>query len=173
MSIFDSLFSSVADEVGSLVGGNQIGSFGDIVFEVSSFGPYVKTITDYSRDAKAQLATHNVIGQKPVVEFLGPDIDSIKFKMIFSIAAGITNPEDEVNKLREMMQTGEAAYLILNGKPMSDYKFIIESISETVKAFNGNGKIISASVDISAKEYVEDLPVIANAANGTEGNNNG
>lgn len=114
----------------------------------------------------------NVIGQKPVVEFLGPDLDSVKFKMIFSIAAGIADPEDEINKLREMMQTGEAAYLILNGKPMSDYKFIIESISETVKAFNGNGKIISASVDVSAKEYVEDLPVIANAANGTEENSN-
>lgn len=161
MSIFDNLIASLANSAAdSFSQYNSIGSFGDIVFEVSSIGPYVKTISDYSRDAQARLTSHDIIGKKPVIEFIGPGLDTIKFKMVFNTSAGIADPSAEVEKIRNMMQTGQAAYLILNGKPVSQYKFIIESVSETAKAFNGRGKVIIASVDISAKEYIEAMPVV-------------
>lgn len=150
--------------------GREIGSFGDIVFEVSSLK--VKTLDGYSRDTTVRLASHDVIGKKPVIEYIGPGTDSIKFTMKFNKFWGV-NPEEEVESVRQMAQTGQAAYLIIGGKPLSDYKFIIESVSETIKAWDKSGNVINAQIDITAKEYPENIPATMNDTTNEEGADSG
>ena len=48
----------------------SIGSLGNVVFEVSS--EKVKTLRDMQRQGSARFATHEIIGKKPLREFLGP-----------------------------------------------------------------------------------------------------
>lgn len=148
----------------------EIGSFGDIIFESST--RRVRTLDGYTRDTTARLASHDIIGKKPVIEFIGPGTDSIKFTMKFNSMWGV-DPEEEVEAVRQMAQTGQAAYLIIGGKPVSEYKLVIESISETIKAWNGFGKVISSQVDITAKEYPENVPATSNKETAEGGSDTG
>lgn len=130
----------------------QIGSFGSIVFEVSD--DYIRTFDDYSRKASARLAVHDIIGQKPAVEFLGPGLGELSFTVSLYAFYGV-NPKDEADALRDMCESGETAYFIVNGAPVSENKWVIESVAENTKRYDGKGNIIVSTVSLTLKEYVE------------------
>ena len=67
-------------------------ALGNIVFEVSS--RKVRTFRDLKRTHKARFATHNLIGNKPMLEYIGPDVAEITFTMQLSASLGI-NPTAE------------------------------------------------------------------------------
>ena len=50
----------------------QVGSMGDIPFVVS-YGK-IRTFSDYGRSVSGRWTKHDLIGRKPVLEFLGPDV---------------------------------------------------------------------------------------------------
>lgn len=133
-----------------------IGSLGDVPFVVAS--GLVRTFRDYSRDGNGRWAKHDLIGQKPVLEFLGKDIEKISFKMVFRADQGI-NPEKEAQKLRKMRDNGEIMVLILADKPVGDNSWVIESIGENVTFWDAFGNIQAMSVDVSLQEYVERLVI--------------
>lgn len=133
-----------------------VGSLGDIPFIVAR--GLVRTFSDYSREGSARWAKHDLIGQKPVLEFLGKDIEKISFKMLLRADHGI-NPEKEVRKLRKMRDNGEVMILILADKPVGDNSWVIESLGENVTYWDGFGHILSVSIDVSLQEYVERLVV--------------
>lgn len=129
----------------------QVGTIGDIVFEVSN--EIVRTFYDYKRKTAARLTTHDIIGQKPVTEFLGPGIDSISFSMKLTAFKGV-NPKTEAEKIRQMIETGEVVNLVLGGSPVSKNKWIIESMDESANYYDGKGNIISSDINITIREYV-------------------
>ena len=130
--------------------GGSLGSFGDVVFEASS--KTVRTIDNLSRNTKARLAKHDIIGKKPVMEFLGPDGDEISFDMHLSIYLGI-NPAEEADKLRKMCEKGKAAELILGNRPIGDGLWVIESVSESDDAIDNLGNVLVSTVKVNLKEY--------------------
>lgn len=130
----------------------QVGSLGEIIFTVSE--REIKTIRDYSRKTASRLTTHDIIGQKPITEFLGPGIESVSFTIKLSAFAGI-NPKQEAEKLRQMTQEGEVVNFILGGYPVGENKWIIESVEETANYFDGHGNIVSSDVNLTLHEYVE------------------
>ncbi|TGV23874.1 hypothetical protein EN829_044785, partial [Mesorhizobium sp. M00.F.Ca.ET.186.01.1.1] len=71
----------------------QIGSFGSLIFEVTH--EKVRTFDELTRSATARWSKHERFGQKPRSEFLGPDLDSISFKMRFDAQYGV-NPKSEM-----------------------------------------------------------------------------
>ena len=129
-----------------------VGSFGDIPFIVAR--GYVRTFNDYGRESSGRWAKHDVIGDKPVLEFLGPDVEKISFKMLFRADHGI-DPEKEATKLREMRDKGKTAILMLAGSPVGENPWIIESIGEAVGFWDAFGNAISLTVDVSLTEYPE------------------
>lgn len=131
-----------------------IGSLGEIVFEVTD--KRVFTFADLKRDTKMRYAAHEVIGQKPVAEFIGPDLEQITFKIYLSAALGI-NPEREMKKIRDKRDAGEALSLILGEKVIGDNKWVIESIGESYLAVDQMGNIWVHSAEITLKEYVEQV----------------
>ena len=144
-----------------------IGTFGNVVFETSN--DLVRTFKDMTRDTNVRLASHDIIGKKPVIEWIGPGTDTIKFSMQFNSILGV-EPKDEEKKLRDMAQTGKVAHIIVGGEPISDYKFIIESISSSGRIYDRDGILIKSMVDITVKEYPENVTVTQKG--GTNGNTN-
>lgn len=144
-----------------------IGTFGNVVFETSN--DLVRTFKDMTRDTNVRLASHDIIGKKPVIEWIGPGTDTIKFSMQFNSILGV-EPKDEEKKLRDMAQTGKVAHIIVGGEPVSDYKFIIESISSSGRIYDRDGNLIKSMVDITVKEYPENVTVTQKGE--TNGNTN-
>lgn len=144
-----------------------IGTFGNVIFETSN--DLVRTFKDMTRDTNVRLASHDIIGKKPVIEWIGPGTDTIKFSMQFNSILGV-EPKDEEKKLRDMAQTGKVAHIIVGGEPVSDYKFIIESISSSGRIYDRDGNLIKSMVDITVKEYPENVTVTQKG--GTNGNTN-
>lgn len=130
----------------------EIGSLGPVVFRVSSV--YVKTISDYARKSSARIATHEVIGQKPLSEFLGPGIDSISFGIKLSAFRGV-NPKEEADKLRQLCLRGEAVDFVMSGSPVTHNRWLIESVDEDGNYYDAWGNIISSDVKLTLREYAE------------------
>lgn len=128
-----------------------IGSLGPIIFEVSS--RKVRTFRDLKRTTKARYASHDVIGQKPIVEYIGPDGEEITFVMQFSVALGI-DPATETEKLRTLCESGESMYFVLCNQAVGQNRWVIEEVGESYEAVDNSGRVILSQVEITLKEYV-------------------
>ena len=128
----------------------QVGSMGDIPFVVS-YGK-IRTFSDYGRSGSGRWVKHDLIGRKPVMEFLGPDVEIVSMKIQLRTDHGI-NPESELGRLRKMRDTGAVFPFILGGAPVSDNYWLLEDIGENVSYWRAGGKILSVSVDITLTEY--------------------
>lgn len=128
----------------------QVGSMGDIPFVVT-YGK-IRTFSDYGRSGSGRWAKHDLIGRKPVMEFLGPDVEKVSMKIQLRTDHGI-NPESELGRLRKMRDTGAVFPFILGGAPVSDNYWLLEDIGENVSCWRAGGKILSVSVDITLTEY--------------------
>lgn len=149
MSIWSSLMSALAvyNSMGSL------GALGDISFHVSSWND-IHTIEDLQRNAKNRTVTHAIIGKKPFTEYLGPDLQTISFKIKLNAQWGV-NPVLEVEKLVGYCEEGTVLTFTLGGKKFGKNKWMITSVGEAVKYYDNRGAILSSEVDISLQEYVE------------------
>lgn len=128
-----------------------VGFLGDIPFVVSR--NYLRTFDDYGRSSAGRWAKHDIIGNKPVLEFLGPDVEKISFKMQLRSDHGIS-PHEELNNLRKLRDKGKAMTLVLGNKVVGKDYWVIESIDETVNFWSRSGQILSAEVSITLQEYV-------------------
>lgn len=128
----------------------QVGSMGDIPFVVT-YGK-IRTFSDYGRSGSGRWAKHDLIGRKPVMEFLGPDVEKVSMKIQLRTDHGI-NPESELGRLRKKRDTGAVFPFILGGAPVSDNYWLLEDIGENVSYWRAGGKILSVSVDITLTEY--------------------
>lgn len=128
----------------------QVGSMGDIPFVVT-YGK-IRTFSDYGRSGSGRWAKHDLIGRKPVMEFLGADVEKVSMKIQLRTDHGI-NPESELGRLRKMRDTGAVFPFILGGAPVSDNYWLLEDIGENVSYWRAGGKILSVSVDITLTEY--------------------
>jgi len=128
-----------------------IGSFGDIIFEVSA--DKIRTFDGFSRESSDRWTNHEVIDQKPLSEFIGPGLDKVSFSMRFDAQHGI-NPRMEMEKLIEMSRTGEVAALIIGGKPLGVDKWKITGLSQRWNTVDNQGNLLAAVLDVTLEEYV-------------------
>lgn len=131
-----------------------LGALGDIVFQVSS--REVITFSGMKRTTKARYASHEINGQKPLLEYLGPDGEEISFTMKFSPSWGV-DPTEQAEKLRELCEKGEAMYLIIGNQTVGANQWIIESVGESLVSVDNMGRVIVSEVDVTLKEYVPDM----------------
>ena len=127
-----------------------VGSLGDLIFEVSNYK--VLTFKDFKREGGAKYATHEVIGQPPKLEFLHRELEKLSLEIDLVSSLGV-NPEDEIQKITDMCNDGEANYLIFGGQVYGDCQWIIESYSEDVKYFGADGETILSKVSLKLTEY--------------------
>jgi len=129
----------------------MIGYFGDIVFETSD--KRILNFTGLAIETAARFETHNLIGTKPKTEYVGPDLSAVSFIVNLNGNHGV-RPREEMERWRELAETGEPQTLALAGKPIGSYKWIVRSISETWDVILNGGELFSGKIEVSLEEYV-------------------
>lgn len=130
---------------------SKIGSFGEIVFEVSP--KKTLTFSEFQRSGSARWNEHEIIGLKPKSEFNGPGLEEISFTILLKAELGV-NPSKQLTKLRNMRDTGKVSSFVIGGKPISNNYWSIQQLSESHKVVDNKGNILVAEVSITLKEYV-------------------
>lgn len=129
----------------------QVGSFGEITFQVndSKILTYEKKVLNKT----ATFSSQNVLNSKPVLTFMGTDLDRITLSVKVDLMNGY-NPADVRAKLDKMMNSGKFAYLIMGDMPQANYPYVIEKYSMEEIAWDGKGNCILCVFDIDLVEYV-------------------
>ncbi|MFH5187102.1 phage tail protein [Paenibacillus sp. TAB 01] len=129
----------------------MIGAFGDVVFIATA--ETLRTFEDFSRKSSARWAKHEILLRKPKSQFLGPDLDTISFKMRFDVSYGV-KPRDEMEKLLVMNRNGEVADLTIGGKSLGEGLWAITSLEQSWDHIDTNGNVLIATASIELEEYM-------------------
>ena len=136
--------------------GSLIGLLGPCVFMVSD--QQVRTFSALSRTTSARHVDHDVINQKQVSEFVGPDLEDIEITMMFHGDLGIS-PEGEVEKLRAVALRGEPVILMLGNTYHG--RWTIREIPEEWLYMYSDGGCQVMSLTVTIKEFVDSVPTTA------------
>ncbi|KGE20694.1 phage tail protein [Paenibacillus wynnii] len=131
---------------------SKIGSLGTVVFVVSPEA--IRTFQDFSRSSASRFAKHDIIGQKPKTQWLGPGLDTITFTMWFDARYGL-NPRKELDKLSILERGGKAIPLVLGKKGLGTGLWIITGLGQAWTDIDNAGNVIRATVSVSLEEYVK------------------
>lgn len=131
----------------------MIGCFSDIVFEVSDEKIY--TFGNFKLNASARYNSHEIIGEKPVTEYVGPNLKSISLTINLNGNYGVS-PIDEMYKWIDLAETGEADYLVIGRDVMGDDKWVVKSVSETWDTFFNEGELFAGKIDVTFEEYIQE-----------------
>lgn len=127
----------------------MIGTLGDIVFEVKE--SKILTFKDLSRSNSGRYHEHNVIGKKPVLEYLGPGLDQVSFPIRLDVMHGVS-PNSMITAMKDYQHRGERLQLVIGGHFFGD--FIIEQVNETRERHDNKGNCMIATVNLTLKESV-------------------
>ena len=130
----------------------MIGSYGDIVFEVSS--ERVKTFRDFQIQRSAKYSEHAIHGRKALLEFTGLSPSSLSINIRLDAGLGL-NPKEELDMLHEVLNNHIAMPFILDGEPQGDHLWVLESIDEKHEIIDNHGTLIAAEISLKLKEYIE------------------
>ena len=127
----------------------MIGSYGKITFKVTE--KEIKIFNDFSISRKARYVAHERINNKPLLQFMGLDADSISFNI--QLVQGLTGDvSDDLKALQDMFKKAEVHPLFLGPKKLGS--FVIESMSEAYSMMDNFGNLEIVTINLSLKEYV-------------------
>lgn len=128
----------------------RIGSFGDIVFEISN--KKLLTFKDYSRRGTSRWNQHQIIGDKPKQEFEGPELEEITLTILLKAELGV-NPSKQLERIRKMRDSGKAAPLFLGSRSTSPNYWVITNLEENNQIIDKAGNILKAEATLTLTEY--------------------
>lgn len=127
-----------------------IGSWGNITFSVSR--QTVKTFDGLKWESGVKYSAHDRHLKEPLLEFTGPDTESMSFSMFFSVFLGV-NPIAEVSKLLKAMRRGEVHRLVVGPKAYGTSKWVITKVSSSLDKYDSKGNLLSSKVSVTMKSY--------------------
>lgn len=129
----------------------MIGTLGtDLVFETSD--NYVLTFSGMTRDLSGRWATHETPGVKPRAEFLGPGLQTVSLPITLSSNLGV-KPRQMLERVEQMVETGDTEYLILGYRPVGKNRFRVTASSETWDVIYNRGELARAKLTLTLEEY--------------------
>jgi hypothetical protein len=128
----------------------QIGTLGDIVFEVSD--RTVQTFENFMQATSGRWAVHEPLKSKPRPEFLGQSQGEIEFTMRISAQLG-KNPIEVKELVEKSVREGKRAPLMVGNRPISDGDWYIERCETTFIWTNNRGQTEFAEMVLTLKEY--------------------
>ena len=122
---------------------------GDIEFELITYFNGMNESQSYN------YAQHERINQKPVLQFLGLNLQEQDIKLNFH--ASFCTPEDEKKKKKNVANLGTPLKFI---KGNGDYVgvFVITEIASVTEQATNEGDLISVQVDLKLREYTGVIP---------------
>lgn len=122
---------------------------GDIKFELITYFNGLSETVSYN------YAQHERIENKPIIQFLGKNLQEENLKLNFH--RNFCTPEDELKKLVEVADLATPLKFIKgNGEYVGI--FVIEEIGKTTEQASPEGDLISVQIDIKLKEYTGPIP---------------
>lgn len=122
---------------------------GDIEFELITYFNGMNESQSYN------YAQHERINQKPVLQFLGLNLQEQDIKLNFH--ASFCTPEDEIKKLKDVANLGTPLKFIKgNGNYVG--VFVITEIASVTEQATNEGDLISVQVDLKLREYTGLIP---------------
>ena len=91
--------------------------------------------------------------------------------MNFNKLLGV-DPLNEIEEVAKMCREGQAEQLIINGKPFSEHKLLITSISAAMNTIDNRGNVLSASINVTLKEAPDIPKVVITPKQGDDTNAN-
>jgi len=132
-----------------------VGMIGNVVF--MSSGISVRTFENLTRKTTAKFAEHEVIGGKPVSEFVGVELDSFNFDIVLYSGLGV-EPLTEFENLKSICESGIPQRVFLHGKTVG--KFTIRDV-EGEEKYWVDGRPAVMGITLALKEFVETTPTQA------------
>ncbi|EAU5337138.1 phage tail protein [Salmonella enterica] len=122
-----------------------VGMYGSMPFVASSM--VVNTFANFKRSSKRRLARHEVIGLKPVLEDIGPDLDEVSFTMRLDTTLGVV-PLAALSLLRVMHSAQEVNPVVIGIQYFGN--FVISDIDEGWTYFGptGNPRVINVGIKL-------------------------
>ncbi|RPF48266.1 GpU protein [Hydrogenoanaerobacterium saccharovorans] len=127
-----------------------IGSWSNIVFSVSR--REIKTFDSLKWNFGAKYATHEVHLKDPILEFVGTDVETISFSMLFSAFLGV-NPMTEINKLHNAVRKGKVSRLIIGKKTFGKNKWVITKVENQLERYDNRGNLLAAKANVTMQAY--------------------
>lgn len=122
---------------------------GDIKFELITYFNGLQERNSYN------YAQHDRINNKPVLQFLGKNLQEQDLKLNFHRT--FCTPEDEIKKIKEVADKATPLKFIKgNGEYIG--VFVIEEIQSSTEQASSEGDLISIQMDIRIKEYTGKIP---------------
>ena len=117
---------------------------GDIEFELITY------LSGLNESNTFNYAQHERINNKPILQYLGQDLQEQDIKLNFH--ASFCVPEDELKKLKNVAKKGEPLKFIKgNGEYVG--VFVITEIVSATEQTSDEGDIIYIQVDLKLREY--------------------
>ncbi|MCM1245905.1 MAG: phage tail protein [Roseburia sp.] len=134
-----------------------VGKFGKyLTFEVcADSGDSAKCLTfeNFQREVTNQTTDHARILMKQKVQFNGPALSTMSFSVRFSSSLGV-NPRKMLKQVESCVRLGKVGYVVIGKEKIGKHKYLITSASESWDNIIKDGKLISANVDLTLKEYL-------------------
>lgn len=126
----------------------MIGTLGELPFVCSR--KKVLTFKELSRQHAARWAKHDIIGKKPLLEYVGPDLSSASLSIRLDVSLGVL-PAVAMLRLKKMLDNKQYKTLIIGGEYLGRY--VIKSVSEDRLHHTGKGVCIVAEVTVELEEW--------------------
>jgi phage protein U len=125
---------------------------GQIVFGLAARQGFL--MEELTETSKAKFVEHEILGSKPITEFVGFENDEATFSMNF-ITGHTTSPMVAIPLLKGFLSRAQAYPLIVAGRPVGSFlsQFVLTEVTSTYRYLNGAGLLMSASIEVSMKEY--------------------
>ena len=121
---------------------------GDIEFELITY------FSGLNESNTFNYAQHERINNKPILQYLGQDLQEQDIKLNFH--ASFCVPEDELKKLKNVAKKGEPLKFIKgNGEYVG--VFVITEIVSATEQTSDEGDIIYIQVDLKLREYTGNI----------------
>ena len=134
----------------------MIGSFGDIIFEISD-KKVVSLNNEISRSYKSKVSEHNPIYGPGMLRHQGRELIEVSFGIsLVSTLLPDSSPVEELDKIKTMWEFGEYGYLTFGGQTFGAFPFLIVDMNEKNSYFNkktSNFDVIN--LELTLKEYID------------------
>lgn len=129
----------------------MIGLLGSLRFRVND--NKVFTFSNMKREVSASWNTMERIGQKPISEFSGPNLQTISLDITLDASLGV-RPRQMLEILERMTESGQANELVIGRKMVGKNKWVITKCSQAWDVILRGGELYRANVSISLQEYL-------------------
>lgn len=130
-----------------------VGNFGPIPFIVSARG--TRTFRDLERSRSDAWAEHQVLDGPALLQRTATGLDQLRFRVRLAATLG-TDPATELGLMRDFMDAAKPWPLFVSFRVVGTY--VLTEIRESWNKTDALGRLVSADLECSFKEYVTWTP---------------